>query len=270
VRTVICIGVLLLVVALASISAAAPSGTVDLRITKTATPDLVVGIGAALTYTIQIESLGPDAASGVTVADRIPKGVDLVSVTSSAGHCGTRDRKVTCQLGGFGAPGIDYGGAVTVTLVVAPREAGTIVNTASVKGDQQDPIAPNNRATATTRVVGLTATCRGVPATVIGTAADNALLGSGGRDVIAALGGNDTIHSFAGRDLICAGGGNDRVGSGSAADRVFGGVGSDRLLGRGGPDVLRGNRGDDRLQGGRDFDRCRGGPGDDSIGGCER
>jgi uncharacterized repeat protein (TIGR01451 family) len=278
VRTVICIGVLLLAVALAGISAAAPSGSVDLKIAKTASPD-PVGIGAALTYAIRVESLGPDAASGVTVTDRIPKGVDLVSATSSSGQCTARGRKVSCALGGFGAPGVDYGGPATVTLVVVPRQLGTIVNTASVKGGQKDPIATNNRATATTRVVGITATCRGVPATVIGTAADNALLGSGGRDVIAALGGNDTIRSLAGRDLVCAGGGDDRVGSGSAADRVFGGTGSDHLLGRGGPDLLRGNagndtlkgdRGDDRLHGGRNFDRCRGGAGEDSIGGCER
>lgn len=276
-KAAICLIVLLLTVALSSIGVAAPRGSVDLRIAKTDSPD-PVGVGAALTYAIQVESLGPDVASGVTVTDRIPKGVDLVSATSSAGRCAARDRKVTCALGALGAPGVDYGGPVTATIVVVPRQPGTIVNTATVKGDQQDPIAANNRATATTRVVGLTATCRGVPATVIGTAADNALLGSGGRDVIVGLGGNDTIRSLAGRDLVCAGGGNDRVVAGSAADRVFGGVGSDLLLGRGGPDllkgnagsdVLEGNRGDDRLRGGANLDRCRGGGGTDSIRGCE-
>lgn len=276
-RTVICIGAFLLVLALAGVGAAAPSGSVDLRIAKTASPD-PVGVGSTLTYAIRVESLGPEAASGVTVTDRIPQGVDLVSATSSSGQCAARGRKVSCALGGFGVPGVDYGGPATVTLVVVPRQLGTLVNTASVKGDQKDPIAPNNRATATTRVVSLAATCRGVPATVIGTAADNTLLGSGGRDVIVALGGNDTIRSLAGRDLVCAGGGNDYVGAGSAADRIFGGVGSDRLLGRGGPDllkgnagndVLQGNRGDDRLWGGRNFDRCRGGGGTDLIRGCE-
>ena len=275
------IGFLLLLafaLVLVGVGTAAPRGSVDLRIAKAGSPD-PVGVGSTLTYTIRVESLGPDAASGVTVSDRIPKGVDLVSATSSAGQCSARDRRVTCELGGLGTPGVDYGGPVTVTIAVVPRQPGTIVNTASVKSDQKDPLAPNNRATATTRVVGLTASCRGVPATVIGTAADNTLVGSGGRDVIAGLGGEDVIRSLAGRDLVCAGGGNDRVGSGSAADHVFGGIGSDHLLGRGGPDLLRGNagddtlkgnRGDDRLRGGRHFDRCRGGAGQDSIGGCER
>jgi uncharacterized repeat protein (TIGR01451 family) len=264
--------------AFAGVGAAAPAGSADLGITKVDNPDPVT-VGSTLTYTIQVQSFGPDAATDVTVTDSLPKGVDFVSATTTAGQCARKGRKVTCALGTLLAPTVNYSGPPTVTLIVIPRQLGTIVNTASVKGDRKDPVAANNKASATTLVVGPTATCRGVPVTIAGTAGNDTLVGTGGRDVIAGFGGDDTIVSLAGRDLVCAGSGNDYVGAGSAADRVIGAAGKDRLLGRGGPDVLKGgagndvlkgNRGGDRLRGGTGLDRCRGGAGRDSVRGCER
>jgi uncharacterized repeat protein (TIGR01451 family) len=278
-----CRASLLAVLALAALTfvavgSAAPQGSTDLRITKSDSPD-PAHVGSTLTYTIRVENLGPLAASGVTVTDPLPKGVDFVSAAASAGQCTHKAGKVSCNLGGVGVgTGVDYAGSPTVTLSVIPRQGGTISNTASVKGDQKDPVKSNDKATATTRVLGA-ATCRGVPATITGTAGDDVLVGTAGRDVIVAFGGNDRIFALAGRDLVCAGSGSDYVSAGSAADRVFAGPGGDRLLGRGGPDVLKGGagndvlkggRGADRLRGGRSFDDCRGGPGVDSIRGCER
>jgi uncharacterized repeat protein (TIGR01451 family) len=264
--------------ALAGVSAAAPAGPADLRIAAVDSPD-PVSVGSTLTYAIEVQNLGPAAATGVTVTDALPKGVDFVSATASSGTCARKGRSVSCALGTLGAPTVDYSGPRTVTVAVIPRQVGTIVNTASVKGGPKDPVAANDRATVTTTVLGPPKTCRGVAATIVGSAGDDTLVGTGGRDVIAALGGNDTVVSLAGRDLVCAGAGNDSVGAGSAADRVFGAAGNDRLLGRGGPDklrgnggndVLEGNRGADRLRGGSGSDRCRGGTGADSIRGCER
>ncbi len=266
-------------VAAAGVAAPAKTetGSADLKITKTDGPD-PVGVGSTLTYTIQVENLGPAAATGVVVTDTLPKEVDFVSATSSQGKCTAKGTKVTCELGAMPAPTIDYGAPPSVMIAVIPRKVGTVSNTASVVGVEKDPAGKNNKATATTTVVGPSASCRGVAATVVGTGGNDALVGTPGRDVIAAFGGDDSIASLGGRDLVCAGGGSDRVGAGSAADRVFGGAGKDRLLGRGGPDVLRGgadgdilkgNRGDDRLRGGRGTDRCRGGAGADSIRSCE-
>lgn len=265
--------------ALATTGAAAPTGSANLKITKTDSPD-PVNVGATLTYTITVENLGPDAATGVTVTDSLPKGVDFVSATSTIGNCTHQGRKVTCTLGSLAAPTVNYGLAPTVTITVLPRRAGTITNTASVKGDQKDQVSANNTASATTRVIGAArvATCRGIPATITGTPGGDTLGGTGARDVIVARGGADRINSGAGRDLVCAGRGRDYVSSGTAADRVFGGAGRDRLLGRGGPDllkgqagndVIKGGRGADRIRGGAGFDRCRGGTGRDSIRGCE-
>jgi uncharacterized repeat protein (TIGR01451 family) len=262
--------------ALATSGAAAPPTSTDLAITKTDRPD-PVRVGATLTYSISVENHGPLAATGVTVGDSLPKGVDFVSATTSAGTCAQQNRKVTCALGSIPFGGVNYSGAAIVTIAVIPRQAGTITNTATVKGAQKDPVASNDSASATTLVLG-TPTCRGVAATVVGTPGDDLLTGTPGPDVVVAFGGSDTIRTGAGRDLICAGAGNDRVIGGSASDRIFGSAGGDHLLGRGGPDVikagrgndlLKGGRGNDRLRGGAGFDRCVGGPGRDSIRGCE-
>jgi uncharacterized repeat protein (TIGR01451 family) len=264
--------------ALAGVGAAATPDSTDLKIAKSDSPD-PVGVGAPLTYTIQVQNLGPIAATGVIVTDPLPKGVDFASAVSSQGSCTSKGKKVTCDLGGLGVPTIDYGAPPTVTITVIPRQVGTITNTASVNGAQKDPVASNDRATATTRVVGPAAACRGVPATIVGTPGDDTIAGTGNPDVIATFGGDDTVYALSGRDLVCAGGGSDRVGGGSAADRLFTGAGRDSLRGGGGPDVLkggaggdvlRGNRGTDRLRGGSGADRCIGGAGADSIRGCER
>lgn len=267
-----------LVFVLAGVSLAAKGGTADLAISKSDSPD-PVGVGSTLTYTIGVQNLGPETANKVTVTDQLPKGVDFVSATASTGKCAHKGRSVSCDLGSLAAAAVSYSPPPTVTLVVIPRQAGVISNTATVKGDLKDPVAANNKATATTTVIGPPATCRGVPASITGTAGNDVIGGTPGRDVIASFGGNDTIVSLAGRDLICAGRGDDYIGAGSGADRVFGGAGKDRLVGRGGPDalkggpggdLLKGGRGADRLRGGPGFDRCRGGAGADSIRSCER
>jgi uncharacterized repeat protein (TIGR01451 family) len=256
----------------------AKGGSADLAISNADSPDPVVA-GSALTYTIGVSNLGPDAATGVTVTDRLPKGVDFVSADATTGSCSRKGRDVTCELGQVGTAAVNYSPPPTVTLSVIPRKLGVISNTATVKGTPKDPVGSNNKATATTSVVGPPATCRGVVATLTGTAGNDFIVGTPGPDVIATFLGRDTIVSVGGRDLVCAGSGADYVGAGAAADRVFGGAGRDRLLGRGGPDVLkggpgadvlRGGRGADRLRGGPGFDRCRGDGGRDSIRGCER
>jgi uncharacterized repeat protein (TIGR01451 family) len=266
------------VLAFSNVGSAQEPGSSNLRIAKSDSPD-PVRVGTQLTYTIGVENLGPTPATGVTVTDNLPRDVDLVSASGPSGPCAVQGGKLTCAIGALAPVGVNYGGSpATVTVVVVPRRTGTIRNTATVKGEQKDPAGRNNKASATTRVLGVS-TCRGLTATISGTRGDDALFGTPGPDTIAALDGNDRIVSEAGRDLICAGAGRDYIGAGTAADRVFAGPGGDRLLGRGGPDllrgsagndVLRGGRGSDRLRGGRGFDRCIGGPGADSFRGCER
>lgn len=270
----------------ASSGTAAPTGSADLKIMKTAGASSVT-VGGGIAYTIAVENLGPDAATGVTVTDPLPNSVKYASATTTVGSCALQGQKLICNVGTLETGSTAKVSSATITLNVTTQKVGSVTNTASVSGDQGDPVAANNQASVTTKVIEKPtptpaptgASCHGVKATIVGTPGSDTIGGTGGRDVIVALGGNDRIYSGAGRDLVCAGGGADLVSAGSAADRVFGGAGKDRLLGRGGGDLLKGNAGNDllkggagsdRIRGGRGVDTCRGGPGVDSIRGCER
>lgn len=266
----------------------APGDLADLAVSKADNPDPVF-VGATLTYTIQVTNQGPMGATGVVVTDRLPGQVDFISATTSSGQCARKGKRVTCSVGSLAA---DPSGAnaVTVAIQVRPTKVKTIQNNVSVDSVEKDPVAFNDRAEISTRVIrpARVPRCRGVRATLVGTRGPDRLVGTGGPDVIIGFGGNDRILGLAGRDLICTGRGNDHVTAGSAADRVFSGPGADRLVGRGGPDLLAGNagrdvlignrgsdrlrggRGFDRLRGGRGFDRCFGGRGRDRVRGCER
>lgn len=265
---------------LASVGLAAQPGEADLRVTKAASAP-AVPVGSTLTYTIGVENLGPELATGVTATDTLPRNVDYVSATSTSGSCALQARKLTCSIGTLETGPTAKVSSATVTLAVIPRVAGTITNKATAKGDQKDAVTANNEASVSTTVLAPAprASCRGVTATVVGTEGPDTLVTSDRRDVIVALGGNDVIASRGGRDLICAGTGRDYVGAGPAADRAFGGAGKDRLIGRNGGDLLKagagndllkGGPGADRLRGGAGFDTCRPGAGFDSVRSCER
>ncbi len=257
----------------------APGDTANLRVTKSDSPDPVTE-GGLLTYTIEVRNLGPDGATGVTLDDDLPAGVEFVSASTSSGTCERRGRNVDCALGNLAD-----NATAEVTIRVRPQKSGSISNTASADSVENDPQAANNTDTETTTVNAppppppTGPTCRGVPATRVGTGGNDTLTGTAGRDVIAAFAGNDIIFGFGGKDLICAGRDNDLVRGGAFGDRVIGAGGADRLLGQGGADVLRGNRGNDTLRGGaggdllvggRNSDLCRGGLGVDVLRSCER
>jgi uncharacterized repeat protein (TIGR01451 family) len=81
-----------------SVGSAAQPGSADLRIAKSDGPD-PVRVGGALTYTIDVVNLGPSPATGVTVTDNLPRGVDLISASGPAGNCPAQGGKVTCAIG---------------------------------------------------------------------------------------------------------------------------------------------------------------------------
>jgi uncharacterized repeat protein (TIGR01451 family) len=128
--------------------APAPPPMIDLSIAKTDRPDPVF-VGKLLTYTLAVRNLGPDAATNVRVMDALPGAVSFVSVTSSQGTC-TGGRVVSCGLGTIAS-----GGRATVSIVVRANEAGAVLNTATVVGNEAETNTANNQASAPTLVRGV-------------------------------------------------------------------------------------------------------------------
>jgi uncharacterized repeat protein (TIGR01451 family) len=260
--------------------ATAAPGPTDLALTKSDSSDPVT-VRSNLTYTVSVRNPGPNDATAVVVTDTLPSQVDFVSATASSGTCNRSGNTVTCDLGQ-----VNSGVTATATIVVTPRKAGTISNTASVATTVVDSNTANNRDTEST-VVNKAATTKkgkkkgqascGAP-TITGTLGDDTLVGTAQADVILALDGNDRIFAGDGKDLICAGGGIDLASGGPKGDFVIGGTGRDKLFGNTGGDLLKGKAGRDRLRGnvGNDIlnggksrkDSCKGGAGRDALRGC--
>ncbi|MBA2373518.1 MAG: DUF11 domain-containing protein, partial [Chloroflexi bacterium] len=115
----------------------------DLSLTKTDSPDPVLA-GGDVTYTLTATNNGPTQATGVTITDTLPASVTFVSASSG---CTNSGGTVTCLVGTLAS-----GASAARTITVRTSQAGTLTNSASVKGDQYDPTSANDTATATTTV----------------------------------------------------------------------------------------------------------------------
>lgn len=120
----------------------------DLGISLVDVPDPVLH-GAALSYVAIMNNAGPSDATGVTLTDVLPPDVTFVSSVPGPPTCTLAGATFTCDMGPLAA-----GGTTTATIhVTANAPAGsTIVNTATVSGNEADPNPSNNSATATTTV----------------------------------------------------------------------------------------------------------------------
>ncbi|MEO8431172.1 MAG: DUF11 domain-containing protein [Acidobacteriota bacterium] len=119
-----------------------PSGTsADLSITKTAA--VAPGDPLALTYTLTASNGGPAAATGVTVTDVLPAGLQFISATPSQGTC-SGTSTVVCALGTLGS-----GASATVVLSVRATTPGPVSNTARVRGNEPDPFPSNDSSSIT-------------------------------------------------------------------------------------------------------------------------
>src|SRR5437588_10170940 len=125
---------------------AAPPATpappaIDLAIAKSGSPNPAT-LGNSVTWTETVTNNGPDAATGVKVADPLPAGMTFVSATSSPGTCPGR-AVVSCNLGSLAK-----GASVTITIVTTASTKGSISNTATVVGNEAETNTANNTATA--------------------------------------------------------------------------------------------------------------------------
>ena len=122
--------------------------TADLSVSKTVNQSKP-NVGETITYTLRLTNSGPDAATGIEVADRLPSGV---TYSSHAG--GAYNSRVELWTVGTLANGSST--TMTIQATVNTGTAGsTVINTARVSAVQQaDTNAGNNAATASLQVRG--------------------------------------------------------------------------------------------------------------------
>lgn len=119
--------------------------TADLSLSKTAV-DPVVTVGTQIAWTIEVENLGPDEATQVTVSDQLQAGVTPGSAVGSGWNCGFSGQLLTCTLDDALAA-MSSAAPIQVTAT-APDSPGQVENNASVVADQNDPNPGNNVDTA--------------------------------------------------------------------------------------------------------------------------
>jgi uncharacterized repeat protein (TIGR01451 family) len=121
---------------------APPAPKIDLAITKVGNPSSQTIGTSAVTWTLTVTNNGPNGATGVNVADPLPAGTTFISVSTTQGTC-TGGALISCQLGSMAV-----GTSVTITLVTNPVTTGTLTNTTTVVGNEQETNTANNTATA--------------------------------------------------------------------------------------------------------------------------
>jgi uncharacterized repeat protein (TIGR01451 family) len=119
---------------------------IDLAVTKAGSPATQTLGEGNITWTMVVTNNGPQAATGVTIADPMPAGNTFVSATTSQGSC-TGGAILHCSIGNMAV-----GAHVTITLVTTPSAAGTQTNTVTVVGNEHETNTGNNSATATVAV----------------------------------------------------------------------------------------------------------------------
>ncbi len=121
-----------------------PVPQTNLAVTKTVN-NTTPFVGNNVIFTITATNNGPSAATGVKVTDNLPAGYTFVSATTTAG---------TSWSGSIWTIGnLANGASATLTITAKVKITGPYSNTATITGDQADPISGNDSAGATTTPV---------------------------------------------------------------------------------------------------------------------
>lgn len=119
----------------------------DLEVTKTVS-NPAPNVGSNVTFTIEVENLGADQATNVSIDDLLPAGLTFISASSQAYDPGTGIWQV-------GTVDVGSGNTETLTIIATVAQSGTFINTAAVSTtsppDQYDPDSTNNSGSATVK-----------------------------------------------------------------------------------------------------------------------
>lgn len=122
------------------------SESADLSVTVTDSPDPVT-VSSNVTYTVSVTNGGPATAQRVQLTDSISGTASIQSSSTTRGSCSQSGTTVTCNLND-----LESGSVATVTIVVRPTAAGTLVNTSTVFSSRSDANQTNNSASQSTTV----------------------------------------------------------------------------------------------------------------------
>jgi len=125
----------------------------DLSSSAIAEPSWVAS-GSTITYTVEVNNYGPDAASSVTLDGTLPSGVTLGSISNSYGSCttGSGTGGVTtfdCTLGGFDPYDLK---TITFTGTASGTSYTLLPFVATVDSATPDPDNGNNDSQAAARI----------------------------------------------------------------------------------------------------------------------
>ena len=123
----------------------AVTAAADLAVALSGMPDPVIA-GTDLTYTAVVTNLGPSDATGATVRMPVPAGTTF---GSSPDGCTEAAGLVTCSVGSL-VSGANR--SVGFSIGVAADTAGPIAATATVSGNETDPVTANDASSTTTSV----------------------------------------------------------------------------------------------------------------------
>jgi uncharacterized repeat protein (TIGR01451 family) len=108
--------------------------------------------GNPLTFTVVVRNAGPDPAESATMADTLPSGLTLTSLTPSAGTCTQASGTVSCSFGTLAS-----GASVTTRIELSSpgnTSAQTYTNSASATTTTNDPNPANSAASDSPLVEG--------------------------------------------------------------------------------------------------------------------
>jgi uncharacterized repeat protein (TIGR01451 family) len=114
--------------------------TAELTISQSVSPTIGT-VGSNVIYYVVVTNAGPDAATGVTVSNALPRGATFVSATVSQGTFTNAGQNITFDVGT-----LNSGSAYFASIVARAGMAGFSTNTVSVSATQNDYFATNNQS----------------------------------------------------------------------------------------------------------------------------